>query len=98
MGLYRRFFASGAWEGYYFPRHLNLYNFGRLAALLNRVGLAVESRRNLPAPLIWSYSLQGAVQQFESLVALGKEAGAGLLRCADNTHQRSTRPADQEPS
>jgi SAM-dependent methyltransferase len=62
-GWDRRFFTSGAWGGYYFPRHLNLYNFERLAALLHRVGLAVESQRNLPAPLIWSYSLQGVVQQ-----------------------------------
>lgn len=61
-GWDRRLFADGAWGGYYFPRHLNLYNFERLAELLRRVGLAVESQRNLPAPLIWVYSLQGVVQ------------------------------------
>ncbi|MGR9134488.1 class I SAM-dependent methyltransferase [Rhizobium leguminosarum] len=61
-GWDRRLFAGGAWGGYYFPRHLNLYNFERLAELLRRVGLDVESQRNLPAPLIWVYSLQGAVQ------------------------------------
>ncbi|MDV4178810.1 class I SAM-dependent methyltransferase [Rhizobium brockwellii] len=61
-GWDRRLFAGGAWGGYYFPRHLNLYSFERLAELLHRVGLAVESQRNLPAPLIWIYSLQGAVQ------------------------------------
>jgi hypothetical protein len=41
---------------------LNLYNFERLAELLRRVGLDIESQRHLPAPLIWVYSLQGAVQ------------------------------------
>ncbi|OWV92194.1 methyltransferase [Rhizobium sp. R635] len=61
-GWDRRLFAGGAWGGYYFPRHLNLYNFERLADLLRRVGLSVESQRNLPAPLIWIYSLQGVVQ------------------------------------
>ncbi|MGO7050618.1 class I SAM-dependent methyltransferase [Rhizobium johnstonii] len=61
-GWDRRLFAGGAWGGYYFPRHLNLYNFERLAELLHKVGLDVESQRNLPAPLIWVYSLQGAVQ------------------------------------
>nr|WP_064249245.1 class I SAM-dependent methyltransferase [Rhizobium leguminosarum]OAP90990.1 methyltransferase [Rhizobium leguminosarum] len=61
-GWDRRLFAGGAWGGYYFPRHLNLYNFERLAGLLRRAGLDVESQRNLPAPLIWVYSLQGAVQ------------------------------------
>ncbi|MBX5157044.1 MULTISPECIES: class I SAM-dependent methyltransferase [unclassified Rhizobium] len=61
-GWDRQLFAGCAWGGYYFPRHLNLYNFERLAELLRRVGLAVESQRNLPAPLIWIYSLQGAVQ------------------------------------
>ncbi|ARQ09224.1 SAM-dependent methyltransferase protein [Rhizobium etli] len=61
-GWDRRLFARCSWGGYYFPRHLNLYNFERLAELLNSVGLAVESQRSLPAPLIWVYSLQGAVQ------------------------------------
>ncbi|MGO7636589.1 hypothetical protein [Rhizobium leguminosarum] len=61
-GWDRRLFTGGAWGGYYFPRHLNLYSFERLAELLRRLGLAVESQRNLPAPLIWIYSLQGAVQ------------------------------------
>lgn len=61
-GWDRQIFADGAWGGYYFPRHLNLYNFERLAGLLRKVGLDVESQRSLLAPLIWAYSLQGAAQ------------------------------------
>jgi len=62
-GWDRRFFKRGTWGGYYFPRHLSLYNFERLAGLLRRVGLSVESQRCLPAPLIWAYSLQGEAQE-----------------------------------
>jgi hypothetical protein len=62
-GWDRRFFTSGTWGGYYAPRHLNLYNFKRLAMLLRRAGLTVVSQHSLPAPLIWCYSLQGAVQE-----------------------------------
>lgn len=62
-GWDRRFFADGAWGGYYFPRHLNLYNFQRLADLLRKSGLSIVSQKNLPAPLIWIYSLQALVQQ-----------------------------------
>jgi SAM-dependent methyltransferase len=61
-GWDRRFFNTEAWGGYYFPRHLNLYNFERLADLLRRVGLVVESQRSLSAPLIWVYSIQAAIQ------------------------------------
>lgn len=62
-GWDRRIFADGLWGGYYFPRHLNLYNHKRLADLIGRAGLEVETDRNLPAPLIWIYSLQAAIQQ-----------------------------------
>ncbi|WP_245441135.1 bifunctional 2-polyprenyl-6-hydroxyphenol methylase/3-demethylubiquinol 3-O-methyltransferase UbiG [Neorhizobium sp. T7_12] len=63
-GWDRRLFARGTWGGYYFPRHLNLYNFERLSGLLQRAGLSVTSQRHLPAPLIWSYSLQGLTQEW----------------------------------
>lgn len=62
-GWDRRPFAGGSWGGYYFPRHLNLYNRRRLAELLGRAGLQIETQTSLPAPLIWIYSLQAAVQQ-----------------------------------
>jgi SAM-dependent methyltransferase len=59
-GYDRAFFKSGTWGGYYVPRHLNLYNFARLAKLVERAGLTVAAQRNLPAPVIWCYSFQGA--------------------------------------
>jgi 2-polyprenyl-3-methyl-5-hydroxy-6-metoxy-1,4-benzoquinol methylase len=61
-GWDRRFFSRGAWGGYYFPRHLNLYNYDRLAEMLQRIGLVVESQRSLTAPLIWAYSCQAEIQ------------------------------------
>lgn len=61
-GWDRKMFSSGAWGGYYFPRHLNLYNFERLGSLLRKAGMVVETQRSLPAPLIWVYSFQAAIQ------------------------------------
>jgi SAM-dependent methyltransferase len=61
-GWDRELFSNGAWGGYYFPRHLNLYNFERLSSLLCKAGMVVETQRSLPAPLIWVYSFQAAIQ------------------------------------
>ncbi|MBB3561201.1 SAM-dependent methyltransferase [Rhizobium sp. BK512] len=61
-GWDRKLFSEGAWGGYYFPRHLNLYNFERLGSLLRKAGMVVETQRSLPAPLIWVYSFQAAIQ------------------------------------
>lgn len=62
-GYDRTVFSQGTWGGYYIPRHLNLYNFGRLAALLQKVGLEVVRQKSLPAPVIWCYSLQAMLQE-----------------------------------
>ena len=62
-GYDRRFFLKGAWGGYYVPRHLNLYNFERLARLLEETGFEVVHQKSLPAPVIWCYSLQAALQE-----------------------------------
>lgn len=62
-GYDRAWFSRGTWGGYYIPRHLNLYNFERLAALLQRNGLAVVSQKSLPAPAVWCFSLQAALQE-----------------------------------
>lgn len=37
-------------------------------------------------------------EQFDSLVDLGKDAGAALLRCAEGAHNRSTSSVDQDAS
>lgn len=62
-GYDRALFSSGTWGGYYVPRHLNLYNFERLAGLVERAGLEVVTQRSLPAPVIWCYSLQGWLRE-----------------------------------
>ncbi|MFH1344272.1 MAG: class I SAM-dependent methyltransferase [Pseudomonadota bacterium] len=62
-GYDRRLFSAGTWGGYYVPRHLNLYNFNRLARLLSDTGLEIVQQKSLPAPVIWCYSLQAALQE-----------------------------------
>jgi 2-polyprenyl-3-methyl-5-hydroxy-6-metoxy-1,4-benzoquinol methylase len=62
-GYDRYFFSRGTWGGYYVPRHLNLYNFERLARLLTRSGLEIVRQKSLPAPIIWCYSLQAVLQE-----------------------------------
>jgi ubiquinone/menaquinone biosynthesis C-methylase UbiE len=62
-GYDRPLFSSGTWGGYYFPRHLNLYNFERLADLLRRSGLEISRQTNLSAPIVWCYSLQASLQE-----------------------------------
>ncbi|MFM1891516.1 MAG: hypothetical protein RLZ44_593 [Pseudomonadota bacterium] len=61
-GYDRAIFRRGAWGGYYFPRHLNLYNKGSLARLVRQAGFLPERQTSLVAPLVWCYSLQAAVQ------------------------------------
>jgi hypothetical protein len=62
-GYDRHFFSRGTWGGYYVPRHLNLYNFERLAQLLTESGLEIVQQKSLPAPVIWCYSLQASLQE-----------------------------------
>jgi len=52
-GYDRRWFHEGAWGGYYFPRHLNLFSKDGLARQLAQSGLRVTEWRSLLAPLIW---------------------------------------------
>jgi 2-polyprenyl-3-methyl-5-hydroxy-6-metoxy-1,4-benzoquinol methylase len=62
-GYDRYLFSRGTWGGYYVPRHLNLYNFERLAQLLMQSGLEIVQQKSLPAPVIWCYSLQAVLQE-----------------------------------
>jgi ubiquinone/menaquinone biosynthesis C-methylase UbiE len=62
-GYDRPLFKSGTWGGYYFPRHLNLYNFKRLAELLQKSGFEISRQSNLSAPIVWCYSLQASLQE-----------------------------------
>jgi SAM-dependent methyltransferase len=62
-GYDRYFFLRGTWGGYYVPRHLNLYNFERLARLMMQSGFEIAKQKSLPAPVIWCYSLQAFLQE-----------------------------------
>jgi len=57
-GWDRVFFKSGAWGGYYWPRHLNLFSSHNLCAVVERAGFKVVSKQNLLAPPCWIYSIQ----------------------------------------
>lgn len=46
-------FHKGAWGGYYFPRHLNLFSQAGLSRQFERTGMRVTQWRPLLAPLIW---------------------------------------------
>ena len=64
-GYDRKFFRRKTWGGYYFPRHLNLFNKTSLAALAEQSGLTVIKSANLLAPVVWCYSLKAiAVLRF----------------------------------
>ncbi len=52
-GYDRPWFHDGAWGGYYFPRHLNLFSREGLSRYIERFGLRVTERNSLLAPLIW---------------------------------------------
>lgn len=56
QGYDRRFFPTGGWGGYYFPRHLNLFDRPLLVRLLAECGLETIKSRYLVAPVIWCYS------------------------------------------
>ena len=56
-GYDRRFFHRGTWGGYYFPRHLNLFNFDALRRLADRAGLGVDGQYSLVAPIVWTFSV-----------------------------------------
>lgn len=71
-GYDRLFFKKGFWGGYYFPRHLNLFNFGTLETLLENAGFDVIKQNSLLAPVVWTFSFHAWVSHF-------KNKGAKLL-------------------
>jgi 2-polyprenyl-3-methyl-5-hydroxy-6-metoxy-1,4-benzoquinol methylase len=66
-GWDRRFFRSGAWGGYYWPRHLNLFSMRNLRRVVERAGFRMVSWQRLLAPPCWICSCQFT----------GKRLGAG---------------------
>jgi SAM-dependent methyltransferase len=61
-GFDRRWFRSGLWGGYYFPRHLNLFSRAGLDRILTEEGFRVEQSFDLVAPVVWVYSIQALFQ------------------------------------
>ncbi|MDD5583468.1 MAG: class I SAM-dependent methyltransferase [Candidatus Omnitrophica bacterium] len=60
-GYDRKFFSKSFWGGYYFPRHMNLFSFESLGALLKRNNFKIVKRYSLLAPIIWTFSFHALV-------------------------------------
>jgi SAM-dependent methyltransferase len=59
IGSYdHKLFSDGTWGGFYFPRHLNLFNFKTLRLLLEKTGFKMVRQENLLAPIIWIFSFR----------------------------------------
>ena len=52
----RKILPGGLWGAYYFPRHLNFFNFNSLEKLLNICGFEVCKQFSLLAPINWTFS------------------------------------------
>jgi len=62
-GWDRRFFKSGAWGAYYWPRHLNLFTRHHLSRVVAECGMEVVLAQSLLAPPCWIYSCQFSAQR-----------------------------------
>lgn len=61
-GYDRRLFKRSFWGGYYFPRHLHLFDEAGMTRMLSRYGLGVERHVDLLAPIIWAFSVHGVLK------------------------------------
>jgi 2-polyprenyl-3-methyl-5-hydroxy-6-metoxy-1,4-benzoquinol methylase len=79
-GWDRAFFARGAWGGYYFPRHLNLFSPAGLETVLGRAGFRVTAQARLVAPLVWIGSLRAVlVRRGSRLARLARDTNLALV-------------------
>lgn len=62
-GYDKRIFRDGSWGGYYFPRHMNLFSFATLKALMEKHGFVVKKQVSLLAPVCWVFSCHGWLQK-----------------------------------
>jgi len=62
-GWDRRFFKAGAWGGYYWPRHLNLFTRAHLTRLVTESDMEVVHTKSLLSPPCWIYSCKFTVQR-----------------------------------
>ena len=60
-GYDRRLFYQSFWGGYYFPRHLHLFDRESLKALVEKADLQVVRQYSLLAPIIWIFSFHALV-------------------------------------
>lgn len=59
-GYDRRFFSRSFWGGYYFPRHLHLFDKHGMNRLFAQCNLTQVHQGYLLAPIIWTFSIHGA--------------------------------------
>jgi SAM-dependent methyltransferase len=62
-GWDRSFFRSGAWGGYYWPRHLNLFSRKHLARVIEEGGLEVIQTSSLLSPPCWISSCRAVADR-----------------------------------
>jgi 2-polyprenyl-3-methyl-5-hydroxy-6-metoxy-1,4-benzoquinol methylase len=71
-GWDRIFFKRGAWGGYYWPRHLNLFTPAELTQLVEKAGFKLVKQFYLLAPPCWIYSLQFSLSRIAPTMNLKK--------------------------
>lgn len=62
LGYDRRLFHGSFWGGYYFPRHLHLFDERSMVRLLSQCKLTLVYQGYLLAPIIWTFSVHGALK------------------------------------
>lgn len=60
-GYDRAFFRRSFWGGYYFPRHLHLFDSDGLKSCVENSGLTVVYQGYLLAPIIWIFSVHALI-------------------------------------
>jgi SAM-dependent methyltransferase len=83
QGWDRRFFKGGAWGGYYWPRHLNLFSRPHLAQFAKAKGMRVVQSVRLLAPPCWILSFRFTLQRagFNRTAKLFPDTSIALLAC-----------------
>ena len=56
-----KFFKSGHWGGYHFPRHWNLFNRYSLAKLAEKTGFEIEGLTTIISPVNWVLSIHNVL-------------------------------------
>ncbi len=57
-GYDRQLFKSGAWGGYYWPRHFNIFTPKSIEKLFDSSNLRVKTIKQLVCPVQWGFSLK----------------------------------------